>query len=74
MTARPVQGALYRQCPCLSRLHIRFKLQKSGTFKNGGRGSACYDSCLDYGNISAKEKDFLSEDAANGLTAEEDAT
>ena len=31
-------------------------------------------SRLDYGNISAKEKDFLSEDAANGLTDEEDAT
>ena len=60
VTARPVQGALYRQCPCLSRLHIRFKLQKRGTFKNGGRRSACYDfSCLDYDNISAKEKDFF---------------
>ena len=61
--------------PKLSRLHIRFKLQKRVTFKNGGRRSACYYfSCLDYGNISAKEKDFLSEDAANDLTDEEDAT
>ena len=59
----------------LSLLHIRFKQQKRGTFKNGGRRSACYDfSCLDYGNISAKENDFLSEDATNGLTDEEDAT
>ena len=31
-------------------------------------------SCLDYGNIYAKEKHFLSKDVANGLTDEEDAT
>ena len=54
---------------------MRFKLQKRGTFKNGGRRSACYGfSCLDYGNVSAKEKDFLSDDAANGLTDKEDVT
>ena len=51
-----------------------FKLQKRATFKNGSRRTAFNIFYVDSHYIYAKKEEFLSEDAVNVSTDEEDAT